>query len=187
MGTEWVIPVLGLPLLGCVLLLVVVAIRGSRMAAGHERFLGLGRARIATGYLGALAGTLIVAIWFMQSQLRWGLHSGNYPKDATAVYATELLLFYFISLGVAVVVLTTVLGLPLLAGLRLLRLASVAGLGLVSITVAGFVSWLSHGPLLGLAGICALVAIGFALGARLPSLRSPPMRANTSLKRTREG
>jgi hypothetical protein len=177
MGTEWVIPVLGVPLLGFLLLLVVEVIRGSRIAIADERVLGIGRVRIATGYLGALAATLIVAAWFMQGQLRWGLQSGNYPKDAAAAYATELLLFYFISLGVAVIVLTTVLGLPLLAGLRRVRLASVAGLGLVTTILAGCISWLADGPILEPAGVCALVAIGFGLGAGLPSLKSPSMRA----------
>lgn len=70
MGTEAVIPILGLPFLGFLILLIVLATRNEGGGETEARMLGLGRKRIAAGYLGAIFVNLLFAMWLMQGQLR---------------------------------------------------------------------------------------------------------------------
>ena len=59
MGTEIAVPVFG-PLIGIgLVILLFVAIRRRRSTVNKTRTLGLGRSRIALGYLGAIAGLVV--------------------------------------------------------------------------------------------------------------------------------
>lgn len=187
MGTEWVIPVLGLPILGCLILLVVLAIRSRVGLATENRVLGLGRGRLAAGYLGALAAALVVSAWMTRGQLTFGLESGNYAKEAASSYAVGLFLYYFIALAFFVILLLTVVGLPVLAGLRRMRLASTTGAALAAALIATLLALWWHAAIVESIAIWTLVAVGFSLAARLPPVQSHAMRTNNSLERSRDG
>ena len=181
MGTEWVIPVLGLPFFGSLILLAVLDIRHRRVVPEPARTLGLGRGRIAQGYLGVMAASLCIASWLMWGQLQWGLSSGNYPRESASAYAVELFLFYFISLGTFTLVGLTVLGLPVLALLRRVRLLSALGLGLMAAIVCALLYWRGAPAAEAVLG-CLLLAAGFSLAARLPLVRSAQVPANKTLE-----
>jgi hypothetical protein len=183
-GTEAVIPLLGLPFLGCLILLVVLAVRGQGGLNTEGRVLGLGRKRIAAGYLGAMLVALIAAMWMMRGQLKWGLDSGNYPREAASAYAVELLLFYFISCGLMILFSLTFLALPALAVLRRLRVASIAGVVVAATLFGSILGLWWDGPILPIALTSGMVALSFSLAARLPRLTSQSVRANKSLERT---
>ena len=166
------IPILGLPFLGCLILFTVVAIRYRHAAAQPEQMLGLGLGRIAAGYLGVMVAALCIAAWMMWGQLQWGLSSGNYPRERASGYAVELFLFYFISFGSIVIFGLTFLGLQFMAILRCLRLLSALGLGLTA-ALATALLWWSGEPMAEASVIPFLLAAGFSAAARLPLVNSP--------------
>lgn len=172
MGTEAVIPLFGPLFLGCLVLLVVLAARRQRGIGSRDLLLGVGRRRIARGYLASIAVAVAIAVWMTQGQLRWGLEFGSYRKEAAFEYAVELFLFYLVTFGVLVVFVLTVVGLPLLALLRRLNFNSIVGVIFLSLVVSAGISWLLDASIIEVAAVCIVVAVGFACGAKLPLCRS---------------
>lgn len=177
MGTEAVIPFLGIPFLLCLVILIALALQREDDRDTTARTLGLGRKRIAAGYLGALFVAVFVAAWLMQGQLRFRLENGNYPRTELWAYAFELQLFYFILCGWSALFVLTLLGLPGLALLRRPGAAPVAGFVAGAILAGVLLALWWDRPVLQSAFISACVALGFAFGAKLPRLISPAMQA----------
>lgn len=157
MGAEGAGTWLGIPFIIGVLVLVVLALT-DRRRAGEERLLGLGHGRIAAGYLGALGVLLLISVWDTRNT--------QYPAVA---------LLYVAAFGLILILLFTVLGLPLIALLRMFRFASVLG-----VTITGAVIAIPIGQIIGASLVQSvadgfLLAGGFSLAARLPLVRSTPL------------
>jgi hypothetical protein len=129
----------------------------------------------------------MVAVWLMQRQLTWGLKSGWYPKEAESAYAVELLLFYFITCGLMVLFLFTFVGLPVLAALRRLRMASTAGAMAAAAVVGALLGLWWGASILHFALLSGAFALGFSAAAKLPLLRSQRLEANNEFERARDG
>jgi hypothetical protein len=181
MGSEIAVPVFGPIVLICTIALVIVAISGRRRVVSTASILGLGRTRLALGYLGALVASVPVAIWMAWDDAKFKVGNHYITAEAAAKYQPGWsLTFYFILAPIAMV-LITVLGLPLLALLRRVRLASIVGVLAASLAIAVILSyWMDSVSFEDLA-IFETVTAGFVLAARLPWIRSPKLPPSESL------
>ncbi len=66
MGGEGIGIWLGVPFFLCVLALCIVVV-GDRRPSGYGRTLGIGRGRLAAGYLGMLGSEVLIAAWDTRS------------------------------------------------------------------------------------------------------------------------
>jgi hypothetical protein len=178
MGTEIAGPVFGpLTLLGLVILLYL-AISGRKAVVTESSLLGLGKSRIALGYLGIMIALAVCTYVDTVSLTDLKVQRG----DVTRLYAQRAFVGWYLELyflGVPLIVAAvTVFGLPLLAVLRRVRLASFLGTLLVGQLAAAVLTHVFGTPLLAHSLWAAAVTGGFALGARLPWLCSPAMRVN---------
>jgi hypothetical protein len=178
MGTEIAGPVFGpLTLLGLVILLYL-AISGRKAVVTETSPLGLGKSRIALGYLGVMLAlamcTYVDTIRLTDLKVQRGDVTRLYGQQAFVGWYLEL---YFLSVPL-IFAAVTVFGLPLLALLRRIRLASLLGTLLVGQLAAATLARAFDTSLLDHSLWAAAVTGGFALGARLPWLRSPSMRVN---------
>lgn len=188
MATDFAVYYFALPVLIGILVLFVIAFAGRKRVTSSKSFLGLGRSRIAFGYLGSLLALLIYSA--IDSVV---LGRAKVALDeVTAMEAHKLTLgwtlYLFILFTPFVVILLSVVGLPTLAVLRRIRLASVSGALVASqLAAASFSVWPavypsnlwceSHrlqcvgGAYTSASILCATVALGFGVGSRLPWLR----------------
>jgi hypothetical protein len=201
MGTEIALPVFG-PLIGIGLaILLLVAVRGRRSTVNKTRTLGLGRSRIALGYLGAIAGLVAYSYIDTVDISRIKVARG----DVTAPEAAHLFFGWFLNVFCLstpfMVILMSALGLPLLAVLRRIRFASLLGAMMSGQIVAAFFTWLFLAPYTDWcqshellcfqsanksnAILASVLTAGFALGARLPWLYSDAMPPNNGLEQSR--
>jgi hypothetical protein len=163
--------------------------------------LGLGRSRIALGYLGAIAGLIVFSYIDTAELSRIKVARG----DVTTVEAAHFFLGWCLNIFCIttpfIILLISALGLPLLSGLRRIRLASLVGAMALGQIVAGLFTWLFLSPYTewcrshellcfqsankSNAILAGLLTAGFALGARLPWLYSAAMPANNRWDRSR--
>lgn len=195
MATDFAVAYFALPVLIGIVLLIGIALLGRKHVTTSDSFLGLGRGRLALGYLGSLAALL--AYSFVESILhgRTKVELGHVTAAEASQHTPGWTLYLFILLTPFVVFFLSVLGLPALAVLRRLRFASVAGALITSQLIAALFSawpavfphnqWCgSHrldcvgGAYVSAALLSATVALGFSLAAWLPWIRSPSMQAN---------
>ena len=188
MATDFAVAYFFLPVLIGIGVLVFLAVAGGKRPPSSALFLGLGRKRLAFGYLGALITLLIYCAIDSYSLGRTKVSLGH----VSAAEAHQLLLgwtlYLFILTTPFVVFFLTVVGLPALAGLRRIGFVSLAGCVAVSQLVAVILSiwpavapynqwcathrWQCVGGSFSSAAILgATIAIGFALAARLPLVR----------------
>ena len=193
MGSEAAIPLFGPLIIIGVATLLCLALFGRRVPP-ESALLGLGRRRLAMGYLGALA-VLAVSNYIDTVDLsHTKVTRGDVTDAEAAQYFWGWYVFGLCLVTPFVIFFLTVLGLPLLALLRRLRFASVAG-GvaaslLVALCLSLFVTVLDnqwcHSHLwkcsvanfTDTAILAGALALGFVLAARLPWWRSAPMPAN---------
>ena len=177
MGSEIAVPVFGSVVLIVAIYLAVVTIRDRRQHVSEASTLGLGRGRIALGYLGALAASIPAAIWMAADDAQSQVRNDYISAEQAAQYWPGWILNFYCLLTPFAMVLITVIGLPLLGLLRKVRLASVAGaLGGACILAFAVYYWEDAISALNI-GIFALVTAGFVLAARLPWLLSPKLPA----------
>jgi hypothetical protein len=201
MAADFAAAMFQLPVLLGLLLLAALAFLGRKHPANPSSFLGVGPSRLAVGYLAAIAVTLaysgISGAELTQQKVALGHYSAAEAKARWA--GTTFYLFVLVTPFVVSVL--TAVGLPVLAWLHRIRLASLVGAALAaslfSALIAGWVLvspynlWCSSHALAcstkafaSSAGLSIPVAVAFALGARLPWLRSPALQANNSSKPT---
>ena len=156
MGSEAAPILFGIPLVVCVVVLLIFAATEHKRSEWGERVLGLGRGRLARGYLCALGALLLISILLEGPERR-----------------LEIAIFYtFPVFGILLIVFLTVLFLPILALLRKLGFASILGVVGVGIGVAGGVGLFFGGPFLSLALVGGILALAFSVAAKLPLTRS---------------
>lgn len=194
MATDFAVAMFQLPLLLGLLLLAAIAIVGRKNPVGPGSFLGVGRSRLAVGYLAALAAVLVYAGFsaaeLVQEKVALGHYSASEGKDRWA--GSAFYLFVLIT-PIAVAALTG-LGLPAIALLRRVRLASVLGAALSALAFAlgtrvwfliwPYNPWCAANPLpcsgqsvVSMAVLSVPVGVAFAAGCRLPWLTSAPLQA----------
>jgi hypothetical protein len=160
-GVEGIGNWLGIPFLVCVVVLLFLAL-SDRRGVSQERLLGLGRGRIAAGYLGALCMLVLVSLW----------DTRNDPRRVFTI-------LYVIVFGPVVIVLLTLIGLPMIALLRRLRFASVLGVSATGAIVTMLLGTMFE-PVYALSAAYGfLIAAGFSIAARLPLLMSEPLKPDT--------
>jgi hypothetical protein len=175
-GSEIAIPVLGPIILSFSSPLVFVALRYRRFPAPATSFVGLGRSRTAFGYIGSLIACIPISVWAAKDDVNFQVgHHYLTAVQAERRFSDWALEFYFIQASITVVVITVV-GLPALAVLRRIRLASVLGTIAVGLPASLVLSYCSHEPPGEFLAIWLLVIAGFDLGARLPLNFRPPIK-----------
>jgi hypothetical protein len=184
MGGEGAGIWLGIPLLAVLLLILLKLVSfiehrpeesehgpesagGERQLDTSNRTLGLGRSRIATGYLAAMFALVPIVLLLARQDL------------GVAILAVLM----FVPL---LVLLLTIVGLPLIALLRRLGVASGVGFtlscGLIGLLTGMVFDWTMWASAL----VAVVLAAAFSVGSRLPLLKSASMQANKSLERSRE-
>lgn len=189
MGSEIAIPVFGPLIIIGVVALLALAIAGRKSVPTESSMLGLGRRRIAMGYLGAL----IVLAGYNYFETIDLSHLKITRGDVTAAAAAQFFWGWYV-FGLCLITpfaifFLTVLGLPLLALLRQFGFASVFGAFVVSQLVALglslFVSQFLNNPWCDshfwkclfsnfrpTATVVGVITLGFVIAARLPWWRS---------------
>jgi hypothetical protein len=199
MGTEIAVPLFG-PLIGIgLIVLLYVAIVGRKVSINKLPTRGLGRRRIALGYLGAIAALAAYSYIDTTEISRIKVARG----DVTTTEAAQFFFGWFLNIFCLstpfMILLMSALGLPLLSALRRIRFASMVGVMMSGQIVAAFLTWLflspytewcrSHELLCFQAAnksnalLASMLTAGFALGARLPWLYSAVLPANDRLER----
>jgi purine-cytosine permease-like protein len=189
MATDFAYAAFLLPVLICIAVLIALAVIGSPSKQNDTAFLGLGRVRLARGYLGAIFVTLICSA-IGSTQLGFTKVSLGHITDAELRQLLPGYIFYFFVLTVPFVLAAlTVVGLPALAILRKLRALTIiwasAGALLFSAVVGArtmlspYNRWCTtHLLECGAQSMfsCALLAVpvtlGFFLAARIPLRRT---------------
>ena len=146
MGTEIAVPLFG-PLIGIFLIvLLYVAIRGQKASVKKVPTLGLGRKRIALGYIGAIAA-LAVYSYIDTTEIS---HTKVARGDVTATEAAQFFFSWFLNVFClstpVMILLMSALGLPLLSVLRRIRFASLIGVMILGQMVAAFFTRLFLSP-----------------------------------------
>ena len=188
MGTEIAVPFFG-PLIAIgIAILLYLTVSGRKAAITGSSKLGLGRTRLALGYLGAL---IVVAIYCYVDTTDLS-HTKVARGDVTPVEAAQNFWGWYLNIFCLmtpfVIFFLTAVGLPLLAVLRRFRFASVLAAMLCSQACAAFISLYSYNDycdshrlacfrfnFASNSILAGAVTAGFVLMARLPWLRSAPM------------
>lgn len=156
---------------------------------GPAAFLGIGRRRIAFGYVGALVATVGYSAVETLRIGYWKVDQGHITANEMPGLVPGWTLYAFVLMAPFVVVVMTLFGLPAMAVLRRIGIASLAGVTLVAtVYSAAWAIWVFFLPYNLWCGSRALrcsgsmffstlaasfvVALGFGLGARLPWLSS---------------
>jgi hypothetical protein len=158
-------------LLPIILGILLVSLLSERSQADRtNRFLGLGRGRIAKGYLGALSALLLLVYIY------W------VPNEFHFWRQVSFILFFLFVYAIPLTSLLTVIWAPLMSVLHKFGYLSVVGLVCISMACVIALSLLfGAGTKTGwLSLISAVLALAFSLAARLPLLRSPPAPAHSS-------
>lgn len=180
MGSEIALPVLGPIVLIGIAILIVAAISGRRRQISERSFLGLGRTRIASGYLGSLVAVVPVAFLMARDDACFQVANHYITAEAAARYQPKWTLEFYFMTATFTIVLITIIGLPTLALLRKIKMASAVGITgacLVIVTILSF--WLNSISAQDI-GVIAAVTACFALAARLPWIQSPALGSGRS-------
>jgi hypothetical protein len=172
MGTEIALPILGPIVLIFATAMVVVAIKGWHRPTSTASTLGLGRSRIARGYLGSLAACIPIGVWMARDDGRFQVARHYISAADAARYQFGWSLEFISMTAYFTVVLITAVGLPILMLLRKVRLVSVIGAMCASLSVACLLScWVGEAPVENMV-IFLTITAGFVLAAQLPWIRS---------------
>jgi hypothetical protein len=202
MGTEIAVPLFGPLIVIGVIILLYVAIRWRESPVNKSPMFGVGRSRIALGYLGAIAGLVAYSYIDTTEISRIKVARG----DVTATEAAHFFFGWFLNIFCLstpfMILLMSALGLPLLSALRRIRFASLVGAMMLGQIVAAFFTWLFLSPYTewchshellcfqsankSNAILASMLTAGFALGARLPWLYSAAMPVKNRLEQSRD-
>lgn len=166
-GAYW----LWIPIAFCLTVLPVLVVTDR----GHWRQykgVGMGRGRIAAGYLGIICMVSVICWW----------HSRDFTGKGATIGWTLLNTAVF---GPLVLILFTLLGLPVLALLRKLRFASVIGVSLSAAAIAELLALMLTEALWIFLIYGVLVGVGFSVAARLPLMRNKSVRPHAADANTR--
>jgi hypothetical protein len=194
MATDFAYAAFFFPVLIGILVLLVLAFVSPKSQQSAGVFLGIGRRRIAFGYLGALVATLAYSAFDSVRTGYWKVDQGHITASEMPSMVPGWTLYIFVLMAPFVVLVLTAIGLPVLSLLRRFGIASVAGVVLVAVAYsAAWAAWVyfrpynlwceshalqcSSGMFISTFTASLVVALGFGLAARLPWLRSP--RATT--------
>ena len=194
MATDFAYAAMLIPVLLGIVTLLAVAFFGSKVPIGTG-FVGLGRRRIACGFLGALVATLAYSLVESVQLLFWKIGQGHIPASDFQSRLPGTVLYLFVITAPFVVIALSLVGIPILSALRRLRMASVAGvtgctvinaLAWAAVVIAApYNIWCDTHPwgcggetFLDLLEISLPVAFAFGVFARLPWLRSQPVAAD---------
>jgi len=200
MGTEVAVPLFGPLIVIGVIILLYVAIRWRKLPFNKSAMLGLGRSRIALGFLGAIAGLVAYSYIDTTEISRIKVARG----DVTAAGAAHFFFGWFLNIFCLstpfMILLMSAVGLPLLSALRRIRFASLIGALISGQIAAAFFTWLFLSPYTewcrshellcfqsankSNAILASMLTAGFALGARLPWLYSAAMPAKNRLEKS---
>jgi hypothetical protein len=195
MGSEIAIPIFGPLIIIGVAALLYLALAGRSFVRTESALLGLGRRRLAMGYLGAL---MVLAVYNYIDTVdlsRARVTRGDVTAAEAARYFWGWYIYGLCLITPFVIFFITVLGLPLLALLRRLEFASVLGGVAMSQLVALCFSlcvvlfldnqWCDshtwkcfYSDFMPTAVLAGALTFGFVVAARLPWWRSPPMPAD---------
>jgi hypothetical protein len=181
MGNEFA-PVLIWPI---VAFLVYLAVSGRRRSVTSRSTVGLGRGRLALGYLAVLLVCLAYAYWDTIDLSNWKVARGHVTQLEANQYFWNWYINGFSLAALFCLFVLTALGLPTLAVLRRLRLTSVVGVCIGSQIIAFLLAlfpllfpWCSvHATqcvanyYTELALWAFAMALAFAVAARLPLFR----------------
>jgi hypothetical protein len=171
-----------------VVFLAYLAMSGRHRPVSEKSTLGLGRSRLAFGYLGVLVAALLYSYWDTVELSKYKIAEGHVTSAEADEYFWGWFLNLFCMATPLIYFFLTVVGLPLLKLLRRIGLLSMPGVFLasqaVALVVAGFVAispdsdWCSSNRLMcgtgrywEVAPLLGLVAVAFALASRLPWLK----------------
>lgn len=204
MGSEAAIPFFGPLIIIGVMALLYLAIFGRKPVSSESALLGLGRRRLAMGYLGALA--VLAAYNYIDTVdlSHTKVTRGDVTVAEAARYFWGWYIYGFCLITPFAIFFVTVLGLPLLALLRRLRFASVFGAVAVSQLVSLCLSlcvvlffenqWCDshrwkcfYSDFTPTAALACALTFAFVIAARLPWWRSPPVLADNRLRGPRRG
>lgn len=185
MATDFAVAYFWLPVLIGIVVLLAIAFIGRKRPSTNTSFLGLGRSRIARGYLGAMAVLFIYSAIDSVILGRTKVALGHVTAAEAHRLTPGWTLYLFILMVPFVVFFLSVVGLPALALLRRLRFASVAGALIASQVFAALLAlwpavspynlWCETHRLECISGafvsasiLSAAISLGFALTAKLP-------------------
>lgn len=188
MGSEIAPVLLGPVLVVCALSLVYLAISGRHRPVGVKSTLGLGRRRLARGYLAVIAACLAYAYWDTIQLSQMKVTRGDVSQAEASKYFWGWFVYGFTLSAPFNLFFLTALGLPALSLLRRFGFMSVVGaciasqviaLMLVSLLILLFENdWCrAHAAQCiardyGAIGVLALLmALAFSLASRLPWLK----------------
>ncbi|WP_449302066.1 hypothetical protein [Pseudoxanthomonas mexicana] len=188
MATDFAVAYFWLPVLIGIIVLLGIAFIGRNRRSTSTSLLGLGRSRIARGYLGALVVLFIYSAIDSVLLGRTKVALGHVTAAEAHRLTPGWTLYLFILMAPFVVFLLSIVGLPALALLRRLRFMSVSGALIASQLVAAlFALWPAVSPInlwcethrlecisdvfVSASTLSAAVTLGFAVAAKLPWLR----------------
>jgi hypothetical protein len=194
MPTDFAYALMLIPVLAGIAALIVVAIFSPKVPVGVG-FVGLGRRRIALGYLGALAATLAYSFINAVQLMLWKADQGHISASEAQGRFFSTTLYLFVLYAPFVIGFLSIIGLPFLQVMRRLRVATVAGaVSLAIVLVAaitcftlafpynlwcGSHAWQCGKETFESAFAFAIpVALAFAIAAGLPWLRNAPGMPN---------
>jgi hypothetical protein len=189
MATDFAVSLFVLPVLVGLIAVVLLAVRLKPAGAEAAAFLGLGARRIAFGFLGAMCALLAYAV---ADSIALGFNKvelGHVTAEQMPAMVPGWSFYLFILLAPFVATALSLAGLPLFALLRRFRLASVLGVLVLAAVYSGLNGFVTYiGPYNNWCSshltecaakstvesmfLASAVALGFAVGARLPVLRS---------------
>nr|WP_298129704.1 hypothetical protein [uncultured Pseudoxanthomonas sp.] len=193
MPTDFAYAAFFWPLLLCIGLLVAFAFVGKPAPSPSNAFLGLGPARLARAYLGALLATLVCTTI---SAIELGfdkLSLGHITRSELPQLLPGYALYFFVLTAPLVMLALTVIGLPALVVLRRFNAMTVAWTSVVAVLFSAAIGVLvmlkPYNPWCGahmaacgaksmlFSLLLALpVTLGFTLAAGMPLLRSAKMK-----------
>lgn len=200
MGSEFAPVLFGPILVLCVIFLAYLAISGMRRPVDGKSTLGLGRSRLAYGYLAVIAVCLAYAYWDTVELSEFKVARGDVSQAEASQNFWGWFVYGFTLSAPFNLLFLTALGLPSLFLLRRIGFMSVVGVSIASQVIAFILTillmlffendWCRAHAVQCMArdyrepGMLALLmALAFSLAARLPWLKWVELPANISLQR----
>ena len=188
MATDYFVAMLFFPMLICVGILIALSLIGKPASTKEKAFLGLGRVRIARGFLGALFATLVYAV-IAAAKIGLDKVSRSEITNAELVQLYPGYTLYILILTAPFVIAALiVIGFPFLAVLRKFELMTLPWIALIAVVLSiangvfaiarPYNLWCtSHLAYCGASSaftailIALPAALGFALAAKIPLTR----------------
>ncbi len=188
MGSEFAPVLFGPVLVLCAIFLVYLAVSGRHRPVDVKSTLGLGRSRLARGYLAVIVVCLAYAYWDTVALIEFKVARGDVSQAEASQNLWGWFVYGFTLSAPFNLLFLTALGLPTLSLLRRIGFMSVAGVGVASQVIALILvillmllfenDWCRANTVqcmardYGETGVLALLmALAFSLAAKLPWLK----------------